>query len=82
MKWIIGTIAFLLLAGPLRKWFLSNWRFCVPALLWGIVSFRLASEFVSAGYPWWCPVGIALFAAIGAGVAGKEWLDRVFGKGG
>jgi hypothetical protein len=80
MKWVFPVVALLLLLGPLRRGFFRNWRFTLPACLTGAVAWVLVSGAKQPGDPWWMPWAVAFFAGLGAGAAGKEWLDQVFGK--
>ena len=81
MKWFLLSIVTLLLFGPLRKPFLWEWRFTVPAMFSGVAAWLLTAASLKPHDPWWMPWAVGVFVALGAGAAVKEWLDGVFGKG-
>jgi hypothetical protein len=70
----------LVLLGPLRRPFFGSWRFNVPALVCGLVAWLVAGAVTKPGDPAWFPLGLALFVALGAGAAVKNWLDKTLGK--
>lgn len=81
MKWLIFIVALLLLLGPLRRHFFRQWRFTVPAVLWGFLAWIVLSGIMKPQDPWWMPWIVAICVALGAGTAGKQFFDEVFGKG-
>jgi uncharacterized membrane protein len=78
--WILLAIpALLLVAGPLRRRFLSAWRFTIPAVAGLVVGIVLAAFLVSFGLPAWTMLFLPCVFAMGIGSAGKQWLDENFG---
>lgn len=80
MSWVIAIVIIVLVVGPLRRPFFRQWRFNLPALVWGIGSFIVMSRLMNERDPSWFPLTVAVFVGLGAGAAVKEWLDDVFGK--
>ena len=80
MKWVLLVIVILLLLGPLRTTFFRNWRFTLPACILGLIALMVMQGIMGPSDPWWMKWAVAAGVALGAGTAGKEWLDGVFGK--
>jgi hypothetical protein len=78
MRWILMVVIFLL-AFPLRKAFIRNWRATIPACAGAFFGYFLASTLEECGNvpayvkPMWTVIGAGFFA-----LWGREYLDRLF----
>jgi len=78
--WILLAIpALLLVGGPLRRRFLTAWRFTIPAVAGLVVGICLAGFLVSFGVPAWAMLFLPFVMAMGLGAEGKRWFDENFG---
>jgi len=79
--WILLVIpALLLVAGLLRRRFLSAWRFTIPAVAGLVAGFVLAAFLVRFGVPGWAMLFLPFVMAMGLGAAGKQWFDENLGS--
>jgi len=77
-RFIALAIIALLFLGPLRRPFLSNWRFTIPLTVGAAVGFSLAILYVRHGAPWFfLLVGPTLGMCL-IGGAIKESFDKFF----
>jgi hypothetical protein len=80
MRTFFFVLVVLLLLGPLRRPFFRNWRFNVPASAGALVAWVVMSSGMSPSDPRWMPLVGAVLVGLGAGAAGKQWFDEVFGE--
>jgi len=80
MKTLITISILILIMGPLRRLFFSQWRFNVPALIAGITVFLFVGKLMRPSNPLWFPYALAPLVAFGAGIAVKQCLDEILGK--
>ena len=78
MQWVCFIVFILLILGPLRGPFWENWRFTVPAAVFGYIAWVVMSGSMKPYDPWWLPWAGALVTGIGVGIAAKKELDEVF----
>jgi len=60
-------------------WFAGNWRVSVPGSVCGGLAYFIANSVRQPEDPWWTALAVGLFVGLGAGAAGKAFLDDVFG---
>jgi hypothetical protein len=77
----LSLLLLALLAGPLRRPFLANWRFTVPAVLGFALGLGISGFLAGYGLPipGWLMLVVALFCAVDLGAVGKAWLDENVG---
>ena len=80
MKTLFVIIMVVVILGPLRRQFFSQWRFNVPALIAGLAVLFFAGYLMRPSTPSWFPYALAPLVALGSGAAFKKWLDEVLGK--
>ena len=78
--WVAFFVYLVVCLGPLRRGFLGQWRFTVPASVVGWVAFFITASIREPTEPWGMPLAVAAFVALGAGAAGKQWLDEQLRK--
>ena len=52
MRLMIIAFIFMMACGPVRKRFLAGWTFTFPALLGGIIAWRLLDRMFPVPVPW------------------------------
>ena len=79
MTWllILASVAVLLLA-PLRRAYLSAWRFTVPVTIAIFATIMLLGVFGSFGLPCWVVLVLIILIALEMGFEGKRLLDENF----
>ncbi len=84
MRILLLLLAVVLLAGPLRRPYLRNARFTLPATVGGIVGLSigglLASAIPASPVSALLPLVIGGALAICFGQSAKQWCDQVFGR--
>jgi len=79
MKWIlILGMPLLLLIGPLRKTFLTTWRFMVPAFAGFVSGLILAEKLVGVGAPSLVLIIFPLVFAAAIGSSCAPWFYHQF----
>ncbi len=78
--WLFVFTLVVIVAGPLRRSILRQWRFAVPALVAGVLSFTVMGGAMKLKGPCWMPWALCFMAAMGAGITFKRLFDDVFGK--
>ncbi len=79
--WAALLLYLLLCLGPARRVFLGQWRFTIPASAAGWATVFLTRNMPVAREAWWAPLALGFCVGLGAGAAGKQWLDEVLGGG-
>jgi len=79
MKTLVVAVAILLMAFPLRGFFVREWRFTLPATGGGILGWVVAAQLDSLDFvPWWFHVWIIFLCWLTAGEGGKRYLEDLF----
>ena len=74
--WVALCVYLAVCLGPFRRGFLGQWRFTVPASVVGWAAFFVTASITGPTEPWWLPLAVAGLVGLGAGAAGKQWLDE------
>jgi energy-converting hydrogenase Eha subunit A len=76
--WAILGLAVVLLLAPLRRAFLTAWRFTVPVTIAVFVTILLLGVFGSFGLPCWAVLVLIILIALEMGFEEKRLLDENF----
>jgi putative effector of murein hydrolase LrgA (UPF0299 family) len=79
MLLLLAILVLLLVAGPLRRSMLANWRFFLPAAMGFFFAIILIRSVLKMNLPGFFVLGISLFMAMEAGVIGLQWFNDTFG---